>query len=158
MGDLVEQLAAKADEVFHHYHRLVLFTGPAGSGKTATLQALCAKLGVTRLNLNLELSRRLLDMPAQHRAIHLSSVLEEIIAEAGGAVVVLDNIELLFDPALQQDPLRLLQNLSRNRTIVAAWNGLCQDGRLVYGESGHIEYRSYPDRDLCVVCASQPDA
>ena len=36
-------------------------------------------------------------------------------------VVLLDNIELLFAVEFAQDPLRLLQSLSRNVTIVAAW-------------------------------------
>ncbi|MEN6474686.1 MAG: BREX-3 system P-loop-containing protein BrxF, partial [Syntrophaceae bacterium] len=38
-------------------------------------------------------------------------------------VVLLDNIEILFDVSLKQDPLRLLQGLSRNTTLVAAWSG-----------------------------------
>ena len=36
-------------------------------------------------------------------------------------MILLDNIEVIFDVALKQDPLRLLQRLSRNKTVVAAW-------------------------------------
>ena len=35
---------------------------------------------------------------------------------------------LLFDARLKQDPLRCLQGLSRNRTVVAAWTGTCARG------------------------------
>ncbi len=46
-----------------------------------------------------------------------------MIAAVPGDVVLLDNLEILFDTALEVEPLRLLQVSSRNRTIVASWNG-----------------------------------
>ena len=56
------------------------------------------------------------------------------IRDEGSEVVLLDNIELLFATELAQDPLRLLQSLSRNRTIVAAWPGNFDGGALTYAE------------------------
>jgi len=38
-------------------------------------------------------------------------------------VLLFDNIEIVFDVRLKQHPLRLLKELSRNKTIVAAWSG-----------------------------------
>ena len=35
--------------------------------------------------------------------------------------VLLDHIEVIFAPEQQLDPLEALRQLSRNRTIVAAW-------------------------------------
>ena len=65
--------------------------------------------------------------------------------------VILDNLEILFDNALQQDPLRLLQSISRNRAVVASWNGIVNSGRLLYAETGHPEYRSYDSIDALIV-------
>ena len=62
-------------------------------------------------------------------------------------VVALDNIELLFDPALHQDPLVCLQGLSRNKTLIAAWGGNYVGGVLTYAEPGHPEYRRYERPD-----------
>lgn len=58
--------------------------------------------------------------------------------------VLLDNTELLFDSGLQQDPLRVLQNLARHRTVVASWLGRAKDRTLTYAEPGHPEFQSYP--------------
>ena len=58
-------------------------------------------------------------------------------------LVLLDNIEILFDAALKQDPLRLLQGVSRNRTIVAAWNGTLENRYLTYASPEHPEHRRY---------------
>ena len=73
------------------------------------------------------------------------------IADQAQAPVVLDNLEILFDKDLQQDPLRLLQGISRNRAVVASWNGIMNSGRLLYAETGHPEYRSYDSVDALIV-------
>jgi hypothetical protein len=66
-------------------------------------------------------------------------------------VVLLDNIEILFDVSLKQDPLRLLQGISRNKTVVAALSGAINYGHMVYATPGHPEYKRYSLRDFLVV-------
>ena len=131
------------------YFRLVLAVGPAGAGKSALLSTVKESTDAPLLNVNLQLSRRLLELGDRARVVRLPRILDEIVeAEASGAeAVLLDNTELLFDPGLKQDPLRLLQNLSRHRTIVAAWLGRVRNGTLTYAEPGHPEYRTYPLRE-----------
>ena len=65
---------------------------------------------------------------------------KDLITATPGDVVFLDNLEILFDTSLEIDPLRLLRFTSRNRTIVASWNGTFQDGSLTYAEPGHPEF------------------
>lgn len=120
---LADSVMRKIDQAAGLYHRLVMLVAPAGSGKTAVLQNVHDRTAAPLVNVNLELSRRMLDLTSNQRAMKLSRLLAEIVGESAGDVVLLDNIELLFDVSLKQDPLRLLQELSRNRTVVAAWNG-----------------------------------
>ena len=84
------------------------------------------------------------------RKVRLPGILDQI-ADQAQAPVVLDNLEILFDKDLQQDPLRLLQSISRNRAVVASWNGIMNSGRLLYAETGHPEYRSYDSVDALIV-------
>jgi hypothetical protein len=75
-------------------------------------------------------------------------------------VVLLDNIELLFAEELAQDPLRLLQALSRNRAVVAAWPGGFDGKYLTYAEPSHAEARRYQTPQAVIVKAGgadQPD-
>jgi hypothetical protein len=95
----------------------------------------------------LELSQGLLDVSAGQRPWQAGRLLDEIVEKTGG-VILLDNVEILFERTLAQDPLRLLKGLSRSRTVVAAWNGTTAGGSLVYGDHGHPEYRYYPAVDL----------
>jgi hypothetical protein len=111
----------------------MLVVAPARAGKTTALRKVQERVGAPLINVNLDLSRRMLDLTERQRALQLPRLLREIINDAAGEVVLFDNIEILFDVSLKQDPLRLLQGLSRNKTVVAAWNGSIDGNHMVYG-------------------------
>jgi hypothetical protein len=148
LADRVIQRIGQAVEL---YHRLVILVAPAGAGKTAALQDVGKRTNAPVINVNLELSRVMLDLTERQRALQLPRRLTEIISGYRGDVILLDNIEVLFDVLLKQDPLRLLQGLSRNKTVVATWSGSVDGEHMVYATSGHPEYRRYPLRDFLVV-------
>ncbi len=148
---LADRVLRKIVEARELYHRLILIVGPMGSGKTQALQEVSALTAAPLINVNLEMSRRMLDLTERQRALRLQWLLGEIAGEATGELVLFDNIEMLFDVHLKQDPLRLLQGLSRNKTVVAAWNGSFVADHMTYSAPEHSEYRRYPIRDLLVV-------
>jgi len=141
MASLETSLASAAQL----YYRLVLLVGPIGSGKTPLLKELSRKQNIPYLNLNLALSQLLLDLTSRERPLRVLGLIEDLLAEYPGNAIILDNIELLFDPALQLSPLALLQRLSRQRTLVVSWGGTYDTERhaLGYAEPGHPEYRRY---------------
>jgi hypothetical protein len=124
---------------------------PAGAGKTAALRTVHERTAAPLVNVNLELSRQLLDLTSRQRSLQLPLLLANIAAASAAEVTLLDNIEILFDVNLKQDPLRLLQGISRNKTVVAAWSGSIEGDHLVYAAPGHTEYRRYPLQDYLVV-------
>lgn len=129
------------------YHRLVLLVGESGSGKTEALRSLADELDTGMINVNLELSSALLEMTERQRVLHVPQLLEAIV-DTAKSPVLLDNLEILFDCTLKQDPLRLLQGISRNKLVVASWNGSSEKGKLFYAELGHPEYRHYDAVDI----------
>ena len=147
---------AVAEQIGHAeslYHRLVLVVGPDGSGKTSALRDVAERIDAPLVNVGLELSRRLLDLTERQRRIRAPELLGRIVTETASDIVLLDNVELLFDVALHQNPLGLLQRLSRRRTVVATWNGSMEDGHILYAVPGHPEYRRYPVDGFLVVGA-----
>lgn len=146
-----DQIRDRLSGVSELYNRLLLLVGPTGSGKTETLRAFSGKEGCSIVNIGIELGRRLLDLTERQRVIELPNLLERMVAEVQGGVVILDNTEILFDPGLNQDPLRLLKALSRNRTIVASWLGSLDNQYLTYATPEHREFRRYPLGDVLVV-------
>ena len=148
---LSDGVIRKIGQAAELYHRLVMLVAPAGAGKTAALQDVHERTAAPLININLELSRCMLDLTERQRALMLPRLLAEIVDASAVDVVLLDNIEVLFDVSLKQDPLRLLQGLSRNKTVVAAWSGSIDREHMVYATPDHPEYRRYPLRDFLVV-------
>ena len=137
------------------YYRLVLLVGASGTGKTALLLRMASETGHEYFNLNLKLSHRLLDVTRAQRTLKTQQVLTELIRSVESDVLLLDNLELLFDTGLRLDPLRLLQALGRIKTIVAAWNGVLQGGELAYAVPDHPEYRLYRQVDAIILHPDQ---
>ena len=150
---LSERIGRVLAETQGLYYRLVLVVGGPRSGKSGALRELRESRGWPLLNVNLALSERLLELTRKQRAIRLPRILAELVDGMAGEGVLLDNIEGLFDPALAQDPLRLLQGLARNRTVVAAWPGGYDGEVLTYAEPGHPEWRRYRAPEAMVVAA-----
>lgn len=148
---LADRVIRRIGQAAELYHRLVMLVAPAGAGKTAALQDVHERTMAPLVNVNLELSRRMLDLTERQRALQLPRLLAEIVGASAADVVLLDNVEVLFDVSLKQDPLRLLQGLSRNKTVVAAWSGSIDGDHMVYATPDHPEYKRYPLRDFLVV-------
>ena len=148
---LTDRIIQRIGQAAELYHRLVMLVAPAGVGKTAALQYVHERTAAPLVNVNLELSMRMLDLTERQRALQLPRLLSEIVGASVAEVILLDNIEVLFDVSLKQDPLRLLQGLSRNKTVVAAWSGSINGGYMVYATPDHPEYRRYPLQDFLVV-------
>lgn len=154
MTKAATQLEQAIQQAASQYFRLVILAGAPGSGKTAALQAVAKKLGCELVNVNLELSKRMLELTRTQRVRQVERLLKEIIAAQAGDVVLLDNLEILFDTGLEVEPLRLLQVSSRNRTIVATWNGSYRDGTLTYAEPGHPEFVQFKQTEAIILPVS----
>ncbi len=148
---LSDKVIEKIDQVSELYYRLVILVAPPSSGKTTVLRDIHQRTAFPLFNVNLELSVRMLALAERQRALHLPRLLAEIVGASEADVVLLDNVEVLFDVSLKQDPLRLLQGISRNKTVVAAWSGSIDGEHMVYAKPDHPEYKRYHLKDFLAV-------
>lgn len=122
------------------YHRLILLHAPADFGDRPGLQALAAELGVPYVNVSLALSEALLPLPRAERPAHVGAELEALISAGNAPSVLLDKVEVLFQPDLRVDVLARLRQLSRHRTLVVTWPGQWSGGVLTYASFEHPEH------------------
>jgi hypothetical protein len=140
------------------YSRLILLVGPSDSGKTRILQEISAEKSLNILNVNLEMAKALMELPIQRRESRASYIFSDIIHDflsettvGEDKIVLLDNLEILFDKDLKLDPLSLLQGVSRNIIIIASWNGSYSSNHLTFAKIGHPEYRFYDQIDAQII-------
>ena len=77
--------------------------------------------------------------------------MDRLVAKHIGQELLLDNTEILFNRALKQDPLRLLQHLSRNRSVIATWLGVYKSQHLENVVPSHPEHRDHANPDVRIV-------
>ncbi len=142
--EMLARLEQLATEIGALHSKLILLVGAPHSGKTALLAAFAGRVEASTLNVGSELGRRLAVIPQKQRHLQAGTELRELADEnAKGDLLLLDNIELLFDTTLQLNPLDLLKRHAHSRRVVAVWPGELRDGRLAYADMGHSEYRDY---------------
>lgn len=141
---MLARLDRLIDEIAAMHSKLILLVGRSGCGKTALMAELANRRGAKVMNVGAALGKRLAALPQRQRALQAFVALRELADEhASGDLLLLDNIELLFDQMLKLDPLDLLKRHARALRVVAVWPGELRDGRLSYAEIGHPEYQDY---------------
>lgn len=141
-------------------HKLVILLGKFGSGKTAILKQTAIEIDGVYLNLNLELSERLLSIPISHyrdgTTVH--QVIDELCDEIskGKRPLLVDNLELLFSPELGKiNPIDTFKRISRERPVAIALPAHRQGTLAIYGSSGHDDYFTMPLEEYTVIEISE---
>jgi len=141
-------------EVSDLQSKLILLVG--SSGKTRLLRALARRLNTTPLNVGVELGRRLAATPVSDRGFLTNELLREITDDVRNDVpLLLDNLNVLFEPSLKINPLNVIKLLAHSRLVIAAWPGEMRNDRLIYAGMGHPEHRDYTREGVVVFETAQ---
>jgi hypothetical protein len=142
---MLERLQQLAEDAATLKSKLILVVASAGGGKTEILSRLAESEGLPRINVGIELSRKLLPVPSLQRSSEVMPLLRELMDQNGSEkCAIFDNIEILFEEDLRINPFDVLRKLAHARPLVAAWPGDFRDGRLTYARAGHREHCEVP--------------
>ena len=149
IGSLVEKIKL----LDSNYTHMILLVGLAGSRKTQLLKTLLStdQNRFSYSNINLVLSKKLLNLSVRERQCKFFQIFQEFISNTKGKILLLDNTEILFDNYLNQDPLKCLTLISRQRKIIASWNGSYSNNSLTYGNRTHPEFKEYKRQNIDAV-------
>ena len=148
---IIQQIVETVREGQKSAECLVLLVGRPGSGKSKLLRELSSIRGWQYVNCRTFLSEELLEMVPKMRAQEAPRLITGALEALKPEVVVLDDMQVLFAPVLQVDPLNLLKHLSRKFSVVAAWPGQFDGAKLVAATSGQPEPKVYDAKGLTIV-------
>lgn len=141
---MIDKLNRLVDDITSLNSKLVLLISPPQSGKSVLLARLSERRRVRVLNVGATLGRQLLTVPSTRRHLQAADFLKDLTDDvAGHGLLLMDNIELLFDRTLQLSPLDLLKRHAHARRVIAVWPGELREDRLSYATRGHPEHQDY---------------
>jgi len=141
---MIDTLDRLVDDISKLKSKLILLIGPPRSGKSDLLGQLSARRQAQVLNVGAILGRELLTVPNTRRHLQAADLLKSITDDAAeNGLLLMDNIELLFDRTLHISPLDLLKRHAQARRVVSVWPGELRENRLSYAVTGHPEYQDY---------------
>ena len=114
--------------------------------------ALSGRFGWPIMTVGDQLSAALLAVAPRRRPRMAGQVIAEAVGWLAPGPVVCSGIDLLFEPALELDALRLLREASRAVPLVVLWPGQYQERVLSYAVPEHAHYRAWRQTDLCDGC------
>jgi len=144
----VSTIKKELEQIRYRRHQLLII---CGVNSTKLIQDITDELAIPCINLSLKLSEELLEVPVTRRSRKVSQLVDKLVSESTEEILCFEHIELLFHPQLQQDPMRILENVSRNKIILVSWRGHYVNGRLTYAEPEHPEYHVYNELEASVI-------
>lgn len=149
---LIEKLLNTLDLIKHEYFKLIIITGPFASGKTRILKKLADRPGFSYLNMNLELTNRLMGIKESDYDTRAQELVKDMIDDYSDTILLIDNIELFFSPEIGKiDPVSAFKNLSRDKIIVISIPGKHRGGKIIYSSLDRNDYLEMDISDLAVI-------
>jgi hypothetical protein len=126
-------------------HKLVILLGVFNTGKTALLKDVASEINGKYVNLNLELTERLLTLPRrQYKDGVTAHKLIDVLCDElspNQEPLLIDNIEILFSPELGKlNPIDTFKRMSRQRPIVLALPARRVGNSAEYSTLGQADY------------------
>jgi len=125
------------------YRPCLLLVHPQIRRLTGAVNELLSTVGWPHLSVGRELAAVLLSEPPQRRPRTARRWMASQLGQMAPGPVSCTEIDLLFEPTLELDPLGLLRDVSRVTRLVVAWPGSCADDVLAYAAPGHSHYRTW---------------
>lgn len=141
---MIELLERVVEDLVVVKSKLLLLNGAPNSGKSTLLRQFAKRRDLQVLNVGAALGRELLEIPSTRRHLQASDLLKGLVYDfTSNGLLLMDNLEILFDQGLQLNPLDLLRRHAQARRVIAAWPGAFTEKRLSYATTGHPEYQDY---------------
>lgn len=145
IDNLLTEVKVALDRAEYQSYKLILVTIPEDFRREIEVEILNNSIGF--VNLSKELARKLVSLSIRERVRRLEAEVDKIANDCGSSVW-LTKLDVLFEPALDNDPMRLLKGIAKSKAVVAIWPGEITETSVVYSKPGKPDYKNYPLKEL----------
>lgn len=97
------------------------------------------------------LAEALLACKPNRRSMKLGLIFNTVLDKYPGGVIIKD-IDAMFNPDYKVDVLKILIAARKRKKYSVIWPGKCENGKLIYGEEGFSDYKTYDVDDYDITC------
>lgn len=97
------------------------------------------------------LAEALLACRPNRRSMKLEQIFNNVLDTLPDGVVIKD-IDVMFNPEYKVDVLKILMASRKRKRYSVIWPGRCEDGKLIYGEEGFPDYKTYNIENYDITC------
>lgn len=97
------------------------------------------------------LAEALLACKPNRRSMKLEQIFNNVLDTLPDGVVIKD-IDVLFNPDYKVDVLKILIASRKRKRYSVIWPGRCENGKLIYGEDGYPDYKTYDIENYDITC------
>ena len=125
---------------------LILIGGP-GSGKSKVIRDLSEQDGWKICEARQLFDDEFLAIPRADRPERAVALIATALERLHAKVVMIDNVEFLFAPILNLNPVHMLLKLSKKFPIIVSWRGTLDGNTLYFEHNGEPKYAKFTVAD-----------
>ena len=97
------------------------------------------------------LAEALLVCKPNRRSMKLEQIFNNVLDTLPDGVVIKD-IDVMFNPEYKVDVLKILMASRKRKRYSVIWPGRCEEGKLIYGDEGFPDYKTYDIENYDITC------
>ncbi|EGS32859.1 MULTISPECIES: BREX-3 system P-loop-containing protein BrxF [Megasphaera] len=123
--------------------KMLILIGGAGSGKSKVIRELSEQDGWKMCEARDMFDDEFLKIPRADRPERAVELISQALQRLHARVVLIDNVEFLFAPMLNLNPVHMLLELSKTFPIVVSWRGSLEGNTLYFEHNGEPKYAKF---------------
>ncbi|GAB6615158.1 hypothetical protein ABE55_07705 [Bacillus thuringiensis] len=137
-----EKLLKAIKGASNDHFKLIVISGRFKTGKTSLMKRIANDFNYMYLNLNLIMSKRLLQIKEEAYVTQSQDIIKGIFDEIDDKILFVDNIELLFSKEVASlNPVEVFKNLARDKVIILSLPGRVKGDRIEYSTIDRNDYK-----------------
>ncbi|WP_351010397.1 BREX-3 system P-loop-containing protein BrxF [Shewanella sp. S1-58-MNA-CIBAN-0166] len=147
---MLDEILAKVSDaetaaLLSSYRLVILLLSPK---QIEVIPSFLYEQNIPSINISLVMANSLAVLSAKRRENELFTLLKKRTLMNTSQSLWLNRLHILFEPSLNQEPIKLLKLLSKQTFMVVVWPGDYDDKALTYSLPGKPDYKYYPLSEL----------